>query len=106
MLINANLYNIILDKLYYRNIFTCGSDGYVRIWDDPNDDDATSDFVADQALSVACTKDGYLVATNNNYVQGYNYADRKRDKIVFRFSAPVTHVAVSCSGKFIAACSW
>lgn len=90
----------------FRCIFTCGSDGYVRIWTGPDDDDSHSDFVADQALSVACTEDRYLVATNNNYVVEYLLSTKKKEKILFRFSAPVTHVAVSCTSKTIAACSW
>ncbi|KAK6618989.1 hypothetical protein RUM44_003370 [Polyplax serrata] len=88
-----------------KQIFSCGSDGYVRIWHEQQDDDLGSDFVAEQALSVACNETHYFVATNDNYVQGYTLADRKRDKIVFKFSAPVTHVFASESGKLVAACS-
>ncbi|XP_046990325.1 WD repeat and HMG-box DNA-binding protein 1 isoform X3 [Schistocerca americana] len=80
-------------------ILTCGSDGDVRIWAGLEDDDSTSQCVGEKALAVTQKGNYFYVGTDNNNVQAYTFPDANRDQIVTRFSAPVTHVAVSENGK-------
>ncbi|XP_049775288.1 WD repeat and HMG-box DNA-binding protein 1 isoform X1 [Schistocerca cancellata] len=80
-------------------ILTCGSDGDVRIWAGLEDDDSTSQCVGEKALAVTQKGSYFYVGTDNNNVQAYTFPDANRDQIVTRFSAPVTHVAVSENGK-------
>lgn len=47
-----------------------------------------------------------FVSTDDNLVQAYTFPGYKRDGVITRFTAPVTDISVSRSGKFLAAGSW
>ncbi|XP_069678187.1 WD repeat and HMG-box DNA-binding protein 1 [Periplaneta americana] len=86
-----------------KHILTCGMDGDVRIWIGLEDDDPSSQCVGEQALTVTHKGDHYYVGTDNNNVQAYTFPGSDRDGIISRFTASVTHIAVSGDGKRIVA---
>jgi len=45
----------------------------------------------------------YYVGSDNNSVQAYTFPESDRDGIISRFTAAVTHIAVSNDGKRIVA---
>lgn len=47
--------------------------------------------------------DHYYVGTDNNNVQAYTFPGSERDGIISRFTAAVTHIAISNDGKRIVA---
>lgn len=46
------------------------------------------------------------VGTEDNIVQAYTFPDNKRDGIISRYTAAVTHISISSSGTFLASGSW
>lgn len=85
-------------------IITCGHDGEVRIWAGIEDDDNHTLCVAEEkANAVVQHGDRMFVSTDDNWVQAYTFPEYKRDGVITRFTAPVTDIAVSASGKFLAA---
>ncbi|PSN43420.1 WD repeat and HMG-box DNA-binding protein 1 [Blattella germanica] len=86
-----------------KHILTCGVDGDVRIWLGLEDDDPSSQCVAEQALTVVHKGDHYYVGSDNNNVQAYTFPGSDRDGIVSRFTAPVTHIDISDDGKKLVA---
>ncbi|XP_046384284.1 WD repeat and HMG-box DNA-binding protein 1 [Ischnura elegans] len=84
-----------------RHMITCGSDGDARIWAGFEDDDPFSTVVGEKAFAVAFWGDRFYIGNDNNHVQAYSFQGKSRDGIVTRFTAPVTHIAVSRKGDTI-----
>ncbi|KAK3930770.1 WD repeat and HMG-box DNA-binding protein 1 [Frankliniella fusca] len=85
-------------------IITSGHDGEVRIWAGIEDDDNHTLCVAEEkANAVVQHGDRMFVSTDDNWVQAYTFPEYKRDGVITRFTAPVTDIAVSASGKFLVA---
>lgn len=76
----------------------------MRIWKIDDMGDPASECVGEMALAVACSGDHFYIGSDNHYVQAYSFPDAKRDGIICRFTAPVTHIAANDS--VIAAGSW
>ncbi|XP_034234395.1 WD repeat and HMG-box DNA-binding protein 1 [Thrips palmi] len=83
-------------------IITCGHDGEVRVWAGIEDDDNHTLCVAEEkANAVAQQGSRMFVSTDDNLVQAYTFPEYKRDGVITRFTAPVTDIAVSLSGKYL-----
>ncbi|KAG8239086.1 hypothetical protein J437_LFUL018806, partial [Ladona fulva] len=82
-------------------MITCGSDGDARIWNGIEDDDPFSTVVGERAIAVAIKDDHFYIGNDNNHVQAYSLKGKSRDGIITRFTAPVTHIAVSKDGRTI-----
>lgn len=85
-------------------IITCGHDGEARIWAGIEDDDAYTLCVGEEkANAVAQHGSRMFISTDDNLVQAYTFPDYKRDGVITRFTAPVTDICVSASGKYLVA---
>lgn len=76
------------------------------MWSSQEDGDPRSECVGEMAIALAYYGDHFYVGSDTNYVQAYTFPEAKRDGIVSRFTAPVTHIAISQDGSLIAAGSW
>lgn len=85
-------------------IITCGHDGEVRVWAGIEDDDNHTLCVAEEKANAVVQQGSRMfVSTDDNLVQAYTFPEYKRDGVITRFTAPVTDIAVSPSGKFLVA---
>lgn len=85
----------------FRQIITCGkNDGDVRIWNDIGDDDPVNFCAGETVLSCAqftsAENNPILITSNDrNVVQCFSYPSGDRDRVMFRFGAPVTTIKVN-----------
>lgn len=85
-------------------IISCGHEGEVRIWAGIEDDDNHTLCVAEEKANAVTQHGGRMfVSTDDNLVQAYTFPEYKRDGVITRFTAPVTDIAVSTSGKYLVA---
>ncbi|XP_035688519.1 WD repeat and HMG-box DNA-binding protein 1-like [Branchiostoma floridae] len=86
-----------------RYLITCGTDGDVRVWEGLEDDDPKTISVGDKIHAVAAKNNRLLTGTDSNTVQAHMLSDGAPDGILARFTAPVSHLVYSESGKLLAA---
>ncbi|XP_019626005.1 PREDICTED: WD repeat and HMG-box DNA-binding protein 1-like isoform X2 [Branchiostoma belcheri] len=84
-------------------LITCGTDGDVRVWEGLEDDDPKTISVGDKIHAVATKDNRLLTGTDSNTVQAHTLSDGAPDGILARFTAPVSHLVYSESGKLLAA---
>ena len=89
--------------VFLRKIVTCGSDGDIRIWKNPEDPDPFVFSASDGCLSLFCTSKSAYVGTENNCVEVFELPSGTAEKSIAKFTAAVNHVDVSKSGKFLVA---
>jgi chromosome transmission fidelity protein 4 len=82
---------------------TCGADGDVRVWLDPEDQDPVVFSASDTCLSIHCFGDKAYVGAESNQVEVYSLPNGKSLGSVAKFTAAVNHVDVSKSGKILVA---
>lgn len=92
--------------LLSRKILTCGSDGEVRLWKTPEDEEPTVFSASDGCLTIACHNNFAFVGTENNKVEMYSLSSEtvgNLEKDVAKFTAAVNHLDVSKSGQLLVA---
>nr|XP_039249146.1 WD repeat and HMG-box DNA-binding protein 1-like [Styela clava] len=85
-------------------IFTSGSDGEVKIWNDFEDNQNPKSIKVGEVVH-ALTAKGEIIyaAADNNSVDKYNLSDGSPDGILLRFTGNATHIALSESQNTIVA---
>lgn len=86
-----------------RTLITGGSDGDVRIYKGFEDEDPVSHQAGDFVYAVAQKGKWYYVAADDNAVQSYLIESGSPDGMIVRFTAHVTHLVVSQSGRLLVA---
>jgi len=86
-----------------RRLVTCGADGDVRVWLDPEDQDPVVFSASDSCLALTCHKDRVYVGTESNCVETYGLPKGKNLGNSAKFTAAVNHVDVSKSGSVLVA---
>lgn len=75
------------------------NDGDVRVWKEISDDDPSSFCIGESANCCAVLdrdRETMLIAsTDTNTVQFFKFPEGTQDKVLFRFSAPVTAIKTS-----------
>ncbi|CAH0390384.1 unnamed protein product [Bemisia tabaci] len=88
-----------------QHILTSGSEGDIRIWTSPTDDNQFDKCIGDVVFAVAQKCGKIYVGADNNSVQIFTYPAAELDGMLTRFTAPVTDISVTPDGKFVAASS-
>ncbi|XP_014662660.1 PREDICTED: WD repeat and HMG-box DNA-binding protein 1-like isoform X2 [Priapulus caudatus] len=86
-----------------RYMLTCGGDGYVRIWESLDDNDAISHQIGENVFAVACKKDTFATASDTLSVQLHGFPMGEPEGIITRFTAPVSHMCFNKSGSLLLA---
>ncbi|GAB6021814.1 WD repeat and HMG-box DNA binding-domain containing protein 1 [Chamberlinius hualienensis] len=82
-----------------RYFVTCGSDGYVKIWDGFDDCDPLSRPITGNLFSVAVTSTKFYAGADSNSVFAYTFPDGNPDGLTTRFTASATHMVASNDGR-------
>lgn len=94
-LIISSVYILSSNLFYISELLTCGSDGDIRVWSNLEDDDPSSFSVGEWALAINTIDKQLLVSNDSLSIQRYILPQFDKNGIVSRFTAPITHIAIS-----------
>ncbi|XP_023235123.1 WD repeat and HMG-box DNA-binding protein 1-like [Centruroides sculpturatus] len=86
-----------------RYIFTCGTDGDIRIWDGFQDDNPTTHHTGDYCHAVSFKAGKLYVANDANAIQVYSFPSMNPDGIITRFASQINSIYCSTNGKILLA---
>ncbi|XP_067132973.1 WD repeat and HMG-box DNA-binding protein 1 [Centruroides vittatus] len=86
-----------------RYIFTCGTDGDIRIWDGFQDDNPTTHHTGDYCHAVSFKAGKLYVANDANAIQVYSFPSMNPDGIITRFTSQINSICCSNNGKILLA---
>lgn len=75
------------------------NDGDVRVWKEISDDDPSSFCIGESATCCAVLEKDHetklIASTDTNTAQFFKFPEGTQDKVLLRFSAPVTAIKIS-----------